>query len=292
MLLLYPHAFQSLIFNRIASRRIKEFGLQLIPGDLVYCNKDDVDIDTVETAPIEEDESETTQEEDVVTTTDSVYKRKVKALTLEDLESKQYTLFDVVLPIPGYDITLPDNEVGKWYEELLEEQGLSTEKLKHNVKTYAMPGAYRKLLIRPEQMTWEFRTYDTPETTLIASDWELLKGKKVIDENVDTGKFKAVIVEFRLPTAVYATMFLRELLKNDTSAASQAQLEESEMKKVENVEDKSEIKQDVETPEVTDVIDKNAGTLAEKIEETKSKEEIDEDVSAAKRARLDDTEEK
>lgn len=38
--MLYIHAWQSLVWNRIVSRRIKEFGLQPIVGDLVLLDKD------------------------------------------------------------------------------------------------------------------------------------------------------------------------------------------------------------------------------------------------------------
>lgn len=34
--MLYLHAFQSVVWNRIVSRRVKEFGINPIPGDLVY----------------------------------------------------------------------------------------------------------------------------------------------------------------------------------------------------------------------------------------------------------------
>lgn len=32
---MYLHAYQSLIWNKVVSRRVKEFGLRVLPGDLV-----------------------------------------------------------------------------------------------------------------------------------------------------------------------------------------------------------------------------------------------------------------
>ncbi|XP_039965819.1 pseudouridylate synthase 7 homolog [Bactrocera tryoni] len=250
MLLLYPHSFQSFVFNRIASRRIKEHGFKLIPGDLVYRNKEEMDEDIMEKCDldnptdnvaedIENNEDNLEAKEDAETPAsdakneDSIFKRKVKALTEEDIVSGSYTLFDVVLPLPGHDITYPSNEVGAWYEEILAEYGLSSEKLRHKVKTFAMAGAYRKLLICPRELTWKFRKYSTPEETLIASDWDRIAGKADKIENTEgTGDLKALLLDFCLPPSVYATMFLRELLKSDTSAAQQLKIEKDEMSKV------------------------------------------------------------
>lgn len=67
---------------------------------------------------------------------------------------------------------------------------------------------------------------------------------------IDTdGELKALILEFCLPTATYATMLLREVFKGDTSASSQMKLESdsvatglSEKRKLEdNCEDDEEL---------------------------------------------------
>lgn len=246
MLLLYPHAFQSLIFNNMASRRIKEFGLTLMPGDLVYRNTDDLDID-METTELEqeqeteqltaEDNEEKTEVKDD-NETESIFKRKVKPLTEEDITSGSYTIYDVVLPLPGHDITYPKNIVGTWYEEILEKYELSSEKLKHNVKLFAMAGAYRKLVIKPAHMSWEFKSYADPNETLILSDVEILK-KKTLDDFKVAGeaKYEALLLDFCLPPAAYATMMLRELLKFDTSASAQTSLQQSVLNEKRKVED-------------------------------------------------------
>lgn len=53
-------------------------------------------------------------------------------LTESDLPN--YTIYDVVLPLPGYDITYPDNVVKTWYVEVLEEHGLCLDMPKQKVK--------------------------------------------------------------------------------------------------------------------------------------------------------------
>lgn len=238
MLLLYPHAYQSLIFNRIASRRIKQFGLQLIPGDLIYVEEGEQATAEEEAASTDADESQESVDEDQDGNADnllaeeSIFKRKVRPLSEEDIASGKYKLSDVVLPLPGYDITYPSNECGAWYEEMLGEVGLSSELLRHKEKTYALGGAYRKLLVQTQDLKWSFRRYSSPEDTLIASDWEQLKNIEVTPEPAEAeGNYTALLLEFSLPTAAYATMFLRELFKQDTSTAAQMQLEQEEILK-------------------------------------------------------------
>ncbi|XP_016992499.2 pseudouridylate synthase 7 homolog [Drosophila takahashii] len=239
MLMLYPHAYQSLIFNRIASRRIKEFGLKLIPGDLVYVEQEQAEQEQEpqpeeSEEPKEADNIEDHPEEEAIEE-ESVFKRKVRPLTAEDIASGNFKLSDVVLPLPGHDITYPSNECGVWYDEMLAEVGLSSDQLKHKEKTYALAGAYRKMIISSSDLKWNFRLYNTPEDTLIASDWELLKNIPVTPEPAEAeAKFLALLLEFSLPTAAYATMFLRELLKQDTSSASQTQLEKEAMSREES----------------------------------------------------------
>lgn len=301
MLLLYPHSFQSFVFNRIASRRIKEYGFKLIPGDLVYRNKEEMDEDIIEKCDLNNtvddvaEDNENTEDNDVEAneTKDeaespansaakneySIFKRKVKALSEDDIASGNYTLFDVVLPLPGHDITYPSNEVGAWYEEILAEYGLSSEKLRHKVKTFAMAGAYRKLLICPRELTWKFRKYSSPEETLIASDWDRIAGKADNIENAEgTGDLKALLLDFHLPPSVYATMFLRELLKTDTSAAQQLKIEKDEMSKVrdkQQAEDGNESKNDaaVESASNESTTEKRKLTAdeSEEVEEKKLK---------------------
>ncbi|KAH8360309.1 hypothetical protein KR200_001479 [Drosophila serrata] len=251
MLMLYPHAYQSLIFNRIASRRIKEFGLKLIPGDLVYVDQDQDQEEPNEIAKEKEEDEEKEEEntdnlpeileDDETIVEESIFKRKVRPLTSDDIASGKFHLSDVILPLPGHDITYPANECGVWYEEMLAEVGLTSDLLKHKEKTYALGGAYRKMIIQPSDLKWNFRLYNTPEDTLIASDWEILKGIPITPEPAEEeAKFMALLLEFSLPSAAYATMLLRELFKQDTSAATQMQLEKKAMEETGKEETKEE----------------------------------------------------
>lgn len=234
MRLLYTHSYQSLVWNRVASRRLKDLGYHLVPGDLVFADKsieEEIVCEPVleaETAIQQTEEKETPEpEESEQSPKVSHFKSLVKPLTEADIESGQYTIFDIVLPLPGHDITYPSNECAKWYEEILAEDGFSSEKLKLKTKMHSLAGAYRKVFIKPENLDWKVVGYKFPSDTLILSDYEKLK-KAPEPVSVEDAPYQALLLDFRLPSSSYATMALREILKVDTSAMFQRTLEEED----------------------------------------------------------------
>lgn len=128
---MYIHSYQSLIWNEIASRRIANYGLNLCEGDLVYVDGESTNAETLDDDRDAGDENST--DDNNCSSPDeicSVYRLKVRPLTETDAKSGSYTIFDVVLPLPGHDITYPSNKFSNWYEERLLEDNLSSEKLK------------------------------------------------------------------------------------------------------------------------------------------------------------------
>ncbi len=73
MRLMYVHAYQSYVWNVIASERVRAYGLKTMVGDLVYDKQKNV-------------------------------------VVLNDANIISYTIEDVILPLPGYSITYPNNQ--------------------------------------------------------------------------------------------------------------------------------------------------------------------------------------
>ncbi|KAK0085544.1 hypothetical protein PV325_004948 [Microctonus aethiopoides] len=141
----------------------------------------------------------------------------VKILTEDDL--KNYSLADVVMPQPGWRVMYPAYAKA-WYEELLANDELNIE-LKQKNKKYSLGGAYRRILQLPENLTWRIINYKEIHDELIRTDIDDLRGNEGPKDNPD-GKYKALILEMSLKPSTYATMALREILKHDTSAETQA----------------------------------------------------------------------
>lgn len=91
---------------------------------------------------------------------------------------------------------------------------------------YSLGGAYRKVFVKVDDLKWYFMKYNHENDTLIRSDLEELRGD-VEPKSVENGTMKALILEFNLPPASYATMALREITKTNTSTAHQIQLQQS-----------------------------------------------------------------
>lgn len=126
------------------SRRIKQFGTNVIIGDLVYdeqnCQDNVIDESTDvinETADYsasnsdDKNETDATEQKNIDTATSTMSEENsdqdfpvVKILTEKDLPN--YTLTDVVMPLPGWKVTYPPY-AKTWYDEYLAKDGLTTD---------------------------------------------------------------------------------------------------------------------------------------------------------------------
>ncbi|XP_072181855.1 pseudouridylate synthase 7 homolog [Diadema setosum] len=123
--LIYVHSYQSYIWNQITSRRLKQYGMSPVVGDLAS------------KASIEDEDSEVPV---------------VEYVTEENIG--QFTIFDVILPLPGYSVKYPLHEAAEWYTEKLAQDGLTNEMLKHPVRDLSLTGAYRKCVVKPKNVDW------------------------------------------------------------------------------------------------------------------------------------------
>ena len=196
--LLYVHAYQAWIWNNAVSQRIQKYGLKVLVGDLVK-STDDSENDLVQ----EDGDEERSRIE------------SVQAVTAETIT--KYSVTDVLMPIPGFKVSYPENEdLKKIYNDLLTADGLDQgfESLRHTVDMYSLPGAYRPIVVKPTDVSWKVVQHSDMNEDLLVSDIDIVLGKspKEADEN---GSLRALVIDFTLPSSTYATMALREAMKID-----------------------------------------------------------------------------
>jgi len=195
---MYVHAYQSYVWNVVASARVKLSATDVLEGDLVMVKSDgamdDVEIDD----PDEGGEFSLNVE-------GKDNKIAVKVLTSEDVASGAYTIHDIVLPTPGYDVIYPAREdLRQAYVGTMSPDGLDPFNMRRVVRETSMLGHYRRVIHRPEDVQWEILRYNGRDT--------LLDPNEVWKE----GELMALRVQLRLGTSQYATMALREVCKRDT----------------------------------------------------------------------------
>ncbi|XP_030071896.1 pseudouridylate synthase 7 homolog [Microcaecilia unicolor] len=183
--LMYIHSYQSYVWNNTVSKRIEEYGLKAVPGDLVL--------------------------------------KGATAVAIEEADVNNYTIHDVVMPLPGFDVIYPKHKIGDKYREMLAADGLDIDNMRHKIRDYSLAGAYRKIIIRPQNVNWELVAYEDPKIPLVQTDVDKLEGKP-LPIFATEGKYQALKMEFSLPPSTYATMAIREVLKMDTSIKNQTQL--------------------------------------------------------------------
>jgi tRNA pseudouridine13 synthase len=152
--LIYVHAYQSYVWNVMVSERVREFGADSpVEGDLVFDDDkktEEVAADVEKTRETEDDgemaegnAAETEVEAAAApsaptgppkSTSKKDWKTSrchtTKILTAADLSPsspKKWTIFDVVMPLPGFEVDLPGGRLGDMFREILKADGLDQE---------------------------------------------------------------------------------------------------------------------------------------------------------------------
>lgn len=144
----------------MATYRIERYGNQVSKGDLIY-----------------DDAAEQGQ--------------SVRVVDEDSLE--QHTLDQVVLPLPGFNIVYPENEVGERYQAELANDGIKLTK--GAIEESTAKGSYRSLIVTAENVELNLEK----ENSSVACNARL---------------------KFDLPTGAYATMLLRELMRTTEERSS------------------------------------------------------------------------
>lgn len=231
--LMYVHAHQSLIWNFAASERWRLYGDKVVEGDLVivqeHREKEDAAAETAnETVDADGEIIIVPQGEDSAVAADDMFTR-ARALTAEEVASGKYTLFDIVLPQPGYDIIYPENKMKDFYHSFMtSEQGgkLDPSKMRRSWKDISLSGSYRKIFSRMmnDNYSFDVKLYSEDDEQFVPTDLDKINQKKGNAETVaattneTTGDKMAAILKFQLGSSQYATMALRELTKGKVTA--------------------------------------------------------------------------
>ncbi|KAI9005076.1 pseudouridine synthase [Hyaloraphidium curvatum] len=219
--MMYLHAYQSYVWNVVASYRLKEHGMAAALGDLVRVGtsaaKEAGDIDGVIGSDVDLDFGGAADNVEEGSTT-----AEVKYLESED-EARTYTIFDVVLPLPGHRVIYPANCADK-YREAMAADGLDPFRMERPQRELSLTGSYRNIMSRADGLTWKTVRYSDASSNLCATDLDKLKGRTDEELQQQTGEWLAVVMQFSLQPSSYATMLLRELTKQSSEISFQAGL--------------------------------------------------------------------
>ena len=181
--LMYVHAYQSLVWNVAASERWKRFGPTITEGDLVLIDEHADKIETVIKKEYVDEDGEAIVHpsvEDRAADPEDMFTR-ARPLSKQEAESGSYTIFDIVLPTPGYDIIYPANEMEKFYQDFMGSErggGLDPHDMRRKWKDISLSGSYRKLLARPgKDNSFEVRVYNDDDEQFVETDLDRLNAQ-------------------------------------------------------------------------------------------------------------------
>ena len=220
---LYPHAYQSYIWNLCVSERIKKYGKKLIIGDIVKKHDSlykEINQEDDENNEENDNENNLNDNENNLNENEKFFNDNFEYINESNIT--KYEFCDLVIPIVGYQVHYPKNDIKNFIEELLKKDEITLNDFKYNNnnKNFNSPGYFRKVIEKPlNNITYEFLHHDE-------ADEDLQNPFYNIEEHPHPkgNKFTSIRIIFQLPQSTYATMLFREISKNSSAGNFQANL--------------------------------------------------------------------
>jgi tRNA pseudouridine13 synthase len=205
---LYIHGYQSLVWNWAASTRWSKYGTKVVAGDVVL---EEAEGDPSRLGAAADMSLDATGDEDA-------FYQRGRVLTKEDVASGKYSIFDVVLPVPGYDCYYPDNAIGDFYVEFMgrpENGCLDPYSMRRPQREFSLSGSYRKLMARfSTTPKFQVRAYKDDQDQMHPTDLDEILLRKAAE--------KAEMQEMRAMAAAAAPgrqSFAANVDSHDTAAS-------------------------------------------------------------------------
>jgi tRNA pseudouridine13 synthase len=144
----------------MASQRLKRFGTKVVKGDLYRLSDDEG--------------------------------RGVRVVTND---ASSVDIANVVLPLPGYAVQYPENEIGELFRDFLIRENVSFDRSAPTEAT--AKGSYRSLIAFAQNLEVDF---------------DSIEGNDASASETEQDSAAAFKLKFDLPSGSYATMLLRELM--------------------------------------------------------------------------------
>ena len=221
--ILYPHSYQSYIWNLTVSYRLKKYGRKLIVGDIVkkheslYQEKNqEEDIDVPDEDNENDDKKKT--EENKNEKMDKIFTDNFDYITEENIN--KFNFDDLVIPMVGYEIYYPKNDIKDYIIELLKKDDLSFKDFEYQAISFNATGYFRKVVEKPlNKINYEIVQHDEPDVDLQTPYYNVEPHPQP-----KGNKYTSMRLVFQLPQSTYATMLFRELTKSSSSGTYQAGL--------------------------------------------------------------------
>ncbi|KAK9975882.1 hypothetical protein ABG768_021110 [Culter alburnus] len=167
MRVFYLHSYCSRVWNEAAIYRLQKLGFKAVQGDLVWAGS----------------------ETGLKSSTEELNAPQVHVVTSEEEKNDVFSLDQVILPMPGNSVKYPENLLGQWYRDRLAQDGLGSCRFRVTPLKLNVPGCYRPLLAKPQNITYSLRTVEEPSLS----------------------------ITFDLDASCYATVCLGEIMKSNLS---------------------------------------------------------------------------
>jgi tRNA pseudouridine13 synthase len=172
--MLYVHAYQSYLWNQLVSSRWRQSGGRLVVGDVVRDANGEL-------------------------------------VTVSDLTIGQYSVFDVILPLPIVD-------AGSTAARLMEADGVTPQMFRKLAGEYGATGDWRPMLGRAQDLQWALIRHGGMDDQLLDTDWDKMNDVANQVNWTEHGQILSLLLEFSLGGGQYATMLVREILKRSTES--------------------------------------------------------------------------